>query len=131
MTEPDNPEGLSPCIRVLITNLSQAVADRVAVLIQSQQDMLLMERVEGKIEVMLAAKDADVLILGAPQVNPAPGICSHLLSEYPELRIVVMTPDGDQSMLYWRGMRRRRLDSSSLPTVVSNVRRSYRLNSTI
>jgi hypothetical protein len=131
MTESDHSEGPAPPIRVLVTNLSETFADLLAVLIREQPDMVLMGMVRDKVGSLMAAKDADVLILGAPQIHPPPGICSHLLSEYPELRIIVMTPNGERSMLYWRGLRRRRLFSDSLKNVVTNVRHSYALNPTI
>jgi hypothetical protein len=75
-----------------------------------------------------AGLDVDVLVMSALQVYPLPGVCSHLLSEYPDLRILVLSPSGDAAMLYWRGLRRQELTPISQQTLLDGIRWAHALN---
>jgi hypothetical protein len=52
-------------------------------------------------ELLMAAGEtrADVVILRLQDSAP-PGICSHLLNEYPHVKILGVSPDGHEAFLY-------------------------------
>jgi hypothetical protein len=101
-------------------------------LIQEQPDMRLVGHVQGNVELLLAVTTGvDVLILGASQVDPPPGIISHLLSEFPHLRILVIATTGGRACLFWLGLRHRRVDPATPAMLLNTVRRAYTLNPTM
>jgi hypothetical protein len=117
-----------PQTRVLVSNLPGVVFDVLSQVIVEQPDMLLVGNVQGPLDTLLAViRGVDVLILGASQVSPAPGICTQLLGEVPHLRIVVLSFNGDSSRVYWRGMRGQRIQPVSGTSVVSAIRTSRNL----
>ncbi len=124
-------ELLSRPIRVLVANDPGVLAEIVTRLIGQEHDMVLVDRIEGQVETLSGAQaEVDVVVLSAPQIQPLPAIGSHLLSEYPDLRIVVLATSGDAAMLYWRGLRRRQLAPLSKHTLLANIRWAYALNPT-
>jgi hypothetical protein len=124
----DSPSRSSDIVRVLLADLPGILNELVSENIQAQPDMVLVRAVQGWQELLSAGGDADVVILGAQQVSPLPGICSHLLVEYPDMRILVLTPNGDQAALYWLGLRQQQLGELSTQELIENVRRAYRIN---
>lgn len=129
MSASDNDAETSGPIRIVLANLRGVWEELLAHVIEGEADMRLVGRVDGQVEIMAAAGNAvDVLILGAARACPAPGICSHLLSEYPDLKILVMVTAGDQATLYWRGLRRGSLHPTSAANVRASIRRAHALN---
>lgn len=114
--------------RVLVANLPGVVFDVLLPVIDDQADMVLVGKVQGRLETLLAVMDGvDVLVLGASQVSPAPGICSQLLGEFPHLRILVLSFSGDASRVYWRGVRGQRIAPVSGTTLLAAIRASRNL----
>src|SRR5690348_473973 len=106
-------------IRVLIADLPRTLVEVVTRLMEQQPDMALVGQVEGPVDLLLAVRrGVDVVMLGAAQVEPPPGVCSHLLSEHPDLRIVVLAASGDTAAIYWLGLRRQRLAEVSSTDLV-------------
>lgn len=119
-------------IRVLVANLSGVLQHLVKELIEQQTDMQLTGEVQGTIEVLEAAgENVDIVVHGAEHPYPLPGICSHLLSEYPNLRILVVAPSGEEAVLYWLGLRRQQLRKVSSANLLKSIRRAHRLNPAI
>ncbi len=115
--------------RVLASNLPGVVFDVLSPVIDAQPDMVLVGKVQGPLETLLASmQGVDVLVLGANQVTPAPGICTQLLGEFPHLRIVVLSFSGDSSRVYWRGMRGQRIQPVSGASLVTAIRTSGNLS---
>ena len=113
-------------IRVLIANLSGVLAQFVVQIIQEQPDMELIGQVHGPIETLIEARmQTDVLVLGAEQTYPPPGVCSHLLNETPTLKILVVSTENGAMTGYWLGVRRRRFPAVSPEMLLSNIRRLY------
>ncbi|MCC6176239.1 MAG: hypothetical protein IT305_13110 [Chloroflexi bacterium] len=105
-------------IRVMVVNPLDGLLGTVEQFIAEQPDMVLVPymagRASGWVELLQAmSADVDVLILGVERVRPPPGICSHLLSEFPGLKIVIVTPGGESGVLYWLGLRRQHLQRVS------------------
>lgn len=119
-------------IRVLVSNISGVVmesAASLASLIEQQPDMVLLGQVDDRVELLLdmsskkaAGNEPDVLVLIASSVDPPPGICSHLLSEFPDLRILVLSATQDEAMAYWLGLRRYRLPTGTPAALLTNIR---------
>lgn len=80
---------------------------------------------EGRVDLLLAvAQGVDVVILGAMAASPLPGVCSHLLGEYPNLKILVVTETGS-CVLYWMGRQHRRFGRVSADRLLQGVLRAH------
>jgi hypothetical protein len=80
--------------------LRQALLD----LIQQEQDLEVVGEIDDPIDLLVAvgATKAKVVLLTRPVINEracedaaAPGVCTHLLNEYPGLVIIGVSEDGD------------------------------------
>ena len=115
-------------IRVQLANLPEILAEYIAQLLQQQSDVKLLGRVQGNLKLLLTTgPETDVLVLGAEQVYPPPGICSHLLHEFPHLRIIVLA--GDQATVYWFGQLHRKIGPvPNADKLLTSIRQVYHLD---
>jgi len=69
--------------------------------ISTEPDMEIVGELADGIPLLLAAAQtqADVVITGL-QDSELPGICSHLLNEYPHIKVLGLTADGRHGSLY-------------------------------
>jgi len=65
----------------------------------------------------------DVVFLWTSDVSKEPGICSHLLQEYPELKIVVVSPD--HYTISDVGARTRQFSDLSMDSIHASVLESF------
>jgi hypothetical protein len=109
-------------MRVLMANVPADLMPLLIQVLQKQEDIDIIDQVQGNVDILLAVQaGVDVVVLGAPQVRPPPGICSHLLSEYPDLRILVVSVSGDRAALYWSGLRQQQLGQVSASGLLKAV----------
>ncbi len=116
-------------IHVLLADMPEVLAQLIAQVVEQQGDMQLVGRVEGAVETLAAASAADVAIVGVGLIEPLPAICSHLLHEYPHLRILALSTHSDEIACYWLGLRRQRLRGGSAEQVLRSIRYIYGLDS--
>jgi hypothetical protein len=127
MADPAHPP--ADPIRVLVSDVSDLFYRQIAELIRAESNMLLVGRVTGRVELLLAVDGGiEVVVIGALRRKPPPGICSHLLSEYPDLKVLVLAEDTGDLDLYWRGIRRKYLGSVSEAALVGRIRELRRLD---
>ena len=88
-------------IRILLAQLQGMLRDVVLQLLDGQADMTVVGDMEDPIDTLLAAErtHADVVVLGMED-DELPGVASHLLDEYPYLKVLAVTPDGRRAFLY-------------------------------
>lgn len=115
--------------RVVVANLTGVLGQRVCRSIGQAPDMVLVGQSTGNLDMLLTiTPDTDVLLMGAPDPDLLPGICSHLLNEFPFLKILVLAETGDTATLYWLGLRREPLTMVSTAAVLGVIRHARRLN---
>lgn len=115
-------------IRILLANLSDVLANMIVEMVERHPQMRMVGQVEGQFEVLVAVQaGVDVLVLGASNVKPAPGIVSHLLNEFPFLKIVVLSTNEDRAMGYWLGVHRCPIDRSTTDTLMTGIEALYKL----
>jgi hypothetical protein len=121
MAEPADPP--ADPIRVLVTDVPDLFYDNIAELVRAEPNLLLVGRVADRVELLLAVDAGiDIVVIGAPHRKPPPGICSHLLSEYPDLKVLVLAKDTGELDIYWRGLRRKHLGSLSEAALIGRIR---------
>lgn len=113
---------------VVVSNLTNLMYELVENLISQQPDMRLLGQVNDNLTLLSAGAEADLVIMGAPTLEPLPSICTHLLSEYPDLKILVLTPSGEMATLYWMGLRRRHLRRLTATSLIRSLRLAGELN---
>jgi DNA-binding NarL/FixJ family response regulator len=119
-------------IHVLVANIAGTLPKHVVQLIARQPDMRLVGQAESQIELLLAAANTiDVLVLLEEQAAPLPSICSHLLGEFPNLRILVVSASGEAATLYWLGLRRQYLRRLGPAALVESIRHVFHVNPTL
>jgi DNA-binding NarL/FixJ family response regulator len=87
-------------IRILLGEIPQELSDGFKQAMANQPDMELVGEVKSGVEILLAVGQscADVVVLGL-QCGTLPGISSHLLAEYPRLKILAVTENGRGALL--------------------------------
>ncbi len=110
-------------ITILLANLPTIVEEVFSKALDSQPDMRLLGRVDAAVDLLLRVGiETDVVILGVNNGDECPGICSHLLSEFPHLRIVVLSINGEQATMYWMALNQQRIDTMSGEQLLANIR---------
>ena len=88
-------------IRVLLANMPRMLRDVFKLLIVEQSDMEVVGESDNGIELLLATGQTrpDIIILGV-EGSELPGIGSHLLNEFPHIKLLGVTSDAQHLSLY-------------------------------
>src|SRR5438128_41022 len=97
--------------RVLIGALSRLEQLRVKRLLESQPDIDVIGPIADAIELLLAVReiDADAVILPLQDDGEEPGLCSHLLAEYPGLLVLAVSAGGRHLVVFHHAISKRDL----------------------
>jgi DNA-binding NarL/FixJ family response regulator len=85
--------------RVILAVEPQMLRGLLEDAIAAQPDIDVVGEANGLVELLLAvrATGANVVICTWPDAGEVPGICTHLLSENPELRIIGIAAEGENA----------------------------------
>jgi hypothetical protein len=88
--------------------------------------MMMVGDVIDPIKLLFATRETsvDVVIVTPLKANGEPKICSHLLAEHPQLKIIVLMAEGKAGFLYESGSRKKQIDEPSANTIVNIIRES-------
>lgn len=111
-------------IRVLLANRPRMMREVVRETIEHQEDMEVVGEVLDPLGLLMAVRetgaDAVILALKGPE---EPGLCSHLLAEYPNLTIIGLAPDSKTAFIR---PRRQEIDDPSEAKILSALRQAIR-----
>lgn len=95
-------------------------------LIDRQPDMEVVGEELDPLRLLLAVgeRDAEVVVLTQPPAGGDPGLCSHLLSEYPRLVVLGLSPHGERAVLYRLQMTREELAERTDDHLLAALRRA-------
>ena len=112
-------------VRVLLANRPEALRISLATLLQQQSDIEVADTVLDLKELLIAVEDtqADVVVLTLPDSGEIPGICSHLLYEYPQLLILALSSARDRACIYRHAITVEPLADISDEGILAAVRR--------
>ena len=87
-------------------------------------DLEIVGEVIDPIDTLLEIEStqADVVAIDLPRSGKDPGLCSHILAEYPEVKVVAVSSGGETSIVYEIGVTRRYLRDVSLEAVTRIIR---------
>ena len=113
-------------VRVLLANRPRALRARLAKLLQRQSDIEVVGTVLDPIELLVAVEDtqADVVVVTLPDSGEIPGICSHLLHEYPQLLILALSLACTGACVYRQTITVEQLSDTSDEGILTAVRKA-------
>jgi len=115
-------------IHVLMANLTGVVAEMIKQTFQQHADLELLGSVEGWKEIDAAVARTDVLVLGVDDAYSPPEKCLQLLSNHPNLKILVLTTASDEAIAYWRALHCHQMQVTSSQTLIESIRQIYALS---
>jgi DNA-binding NarL/FixJ family response regulator len=79
-------------VRILLGKISAEWKRTLVELAQTDSDLEIVGTAENSIDILLQARElqADVVVLARPPGGKEPGLCSHLILEYPNLAVLIL-----------------------------------------
>lgn len=113
-------------VSVLLAVKSHATRDYLSALIQNHKDILIVGDVVQPLEILVtvAESKAQVVVLELPDGAQDPGICSHLLGEFPDLLILALSTNREKAILYRQKIVKKQLNRPSDRQILSAIRRA-------
>ena len=115
-----------PNIKILLASRSPSMR-RLEREIETQPDMEFLDIRPSPMQVLLTAAQMEVDVVIIPLTDSAePGMVSHLLSEFPDMTILILLPMRDSAYIVQRCPWRREILDASAANIVSVLRRVTR-----
>lgn len=113
-----------PPIKILFACPYMEMARAWKFVLSQDPDIKIIGEAEEPIEALLEAgtKHADVVIIDLPLAGEEPGLYSHLLSEYPQVKVIAVSHDGSQAFMYEKGIKRTAVSETSPQRLTSLFR---------
>ena len=114
-------------IRVLLANRPRMLREVLREIIEDQPDMEVVGEVLDPLDLLMAVRNmkADAVIL-AVKDSEEPGLCSHLLAEYPNLAILCLALEGKSAFIEQLCPRRLEIVDPSEDKILSALRHAVR-----
>ena len=111
-------------IRILLALSNVKGILSLKTMLMQQPDMEIVAEASDPIDVLLkvGTNQAEVVAIDLPTSDEDSGLCSHLLAEYPHVKIIAISEEGDRAMMYKTGMVRRQIPDTSLEYLVDLIR---------
>lgn len=95
--------------------------------IEAQPDMEILEIRPSPMQILLTATQVEVDVVVIPLTDSTePGVMSHLLSELPDVTVLLLSPTADSAYIVQRCPWRREFLDASAANIVSILRRVTR-----
>ena len=120
-------------IRVLLADLPGIYGEVLHAVLAREPDMAVVGQVEGNLDILAASRhNTDVVILGVSQTDGPPGICSHLLSESPALKILTVSlHNNNHGIGYWLNIQRYQAGPLQTGNLPYHIRYLFQLAPTV
>lgn len=114
-------------IRVLLANRPQMMRELVREMINRQTDMEVVGEVLNAVDILVAVREteAETVIMGLKD-SQEEGLCSHLLTEYPNLTLVGLTSHGENAFIEQLCPRRIEIVDPSESSILDALRQVVR-----
>ena len=111
-------------VRVLLANRPRMLRESLRLMLESQGDIDVATAAPDPVELLAAVDrtDAEVVLVTLPESGGDPGICSHLLAQYPELLVIALSPVEQRAVAFRRVITREEL----VPLAEENLLRTIR-----
>jgi DNA-binding NarL/FixJ family response regulator len=90
-------------VRVLIANRPRLMREVVRTALSRHADIEILGEIEDEHEILPALERtrAQCLIIAQEDAGRRPAICDEIFAKYPRMKILAVSPGGDDSVLYW------------------------------
>ena len=114
-------------IRIVLANRPRMARQVVGEMIEGQHDMEVVREASSRFDLLLAVKEtnAHAMTMSARD-SEDPGLCSHLLSEYPGLTVVTLGVEGRRAFVEQLCPSRREIANPSSANVLAALREAIR-----
>ena len=114
-------------VKILMVDVPSDLSSLLQDVIQRQQNMLVVGEAFDPIDLLLTVNDtdADVVIMGHPQADSMPGICTHLLAEFPILVILIVSTIDQRAFLYERKITQEEVSYTDPEDLIARVNEAY------
>jgi hypothetical protein len=121
-------DGTASRIRVIAANLAGVVAELLQRALQQQSDIQLIGGIKQWHEIDAVIHETDVLVLGVEDIHSPPVDCFRFLSQYPNLKILLLTTTDEDAIAYWRALHCQQIRVSSSQSLIKSIRQIYDLS---
>jgi len=89
-------------IQVLLAVVPRMLRDLLRTRIEAEPDLEIADEVLDPVDVLLAVQQtaADVVLITVPISDATPPLCTHLLTEFPDLVVIGLWPDAKSAVTY-------------------------------
>jgi len=114
-------------LRILLANRPRMLREMVRKIIEDEQDMEVVGEVLAPVDLLVAVREtkAHAVIL-TMRGSEEPGLCSHLLAEYPDLTILGLAFEGQKAFIKQLRPRREEIADPTGAKILSALRNAIR-----
>jgi DNA-binding NarL/FixJ family response regulator len=115
-------------IRVFIGFSSVNKIMSLKTVFMQEPDIEIVGEASDTIDILLEVGNshAEVVAIDVPLSGKDSGLCSHLLAEYPAVKVFAVSEEGDRILMYETAVLRREIANTSLGNLPDLIRRSMR-----
>ena len=101
-------------IRVLVANHPRLMRDLVLATVSDQPDIEVLGALEDESQIVQVVADThpDFVIVALDNPDERPAICDYLLSRHPQVKVLAVAPEHDNSLFFWSDIRSAAVESS-------------------
>lgn len=111
-------------IKIILAISDSEASKKVYEMIESQNGLTIAAEAFNPVEtlMLMAETEADLVMLDLPDTNEDPGICSHLLAEFPQLVIIALSSNCQEAILYRHNISKTRIKDASDKQILALIR---------
>src|ERR1700730_125953 len=90
-------------VRVIVANQPRLMRELVLETIAGASDIEVVAEIQNESDIaqIVDGKQPDFLIIALDESNQRPPLCDTLLRRYPEMKILALAPERNNSIFYW------------------------------
>ena len=113
-------------IRVLLAVWCMKETTFLKTMLLQEPDIEIVGEAVDNVDALLkvGSTRADIVAVDLPPCGKDPGLCSHLLAEYPDVKILALSEGGDKIQIYERAVVRNTVSSTSIKQLAKLIRSS-------
>lgn len=118
---------MSQLVKILLVDVPGSLRNVLQKSIERQENMLVVGEAFDPVDLLVTVdqSDADVVIMGHSDPDRMPGICTHLLAEFPILLILIISTIDQRAFLYERKITQEEVSYTIPEDLIARVNEAY------
>lgn len=114
-------------VKILMVDVPNDLRDVLEAVIERHHNMEVVGEAFDPIDLLVTVSetDADVVIMAHPEADMMPGICTHLLSEFPIMLLLIISTIDQRAFLYERKIRQEEVSYTIPEDLIARVNQAY------